>query len=185
MKPSISKMAIVSPSREVIWWAIEGPNQVLWIKKFKEVIWELTLQERHYKDRRGYSHEALLQKAVCVIHPDSWTVLTTQGNDNSSILITGSGKKDFRDIVTEKTSGLETGIAEQNFWECYALTEDYKWPLYVFHTRIVIAHTQGAVTSLIGHTTSWKNPQKAMEQVGAMEKNIILWLANEIQKKRN
>ena len=184
MKPSISKMAIVSPSREIIWGATEGTNQVLWIEKFREAVWELTLQERHYKHRREYAHEALLQKAVCVIHPDTWTILTTQRDGQTTILTTGSGKKDIGEIMEEKITGLETGIAEQVFWECYAVTGVNKWPLYVFQTRIVMARTQGSVSSLLGNSTSWWNPSKVFNQVNQMEQNIIRWIALEVQRRK-
>lgn len=42
-------------------------------------------------------------------------LLMTQGNDRSSMLITGSGRKAIGEILAEKTTGLEAGIAEQVF----------------------------------------------------------------------
>lgn len=186
MDQSIHKMAIMSPSRKEISQGMWGNTSVLWIEDFHGKIGEIMTQERHYRDRNAYRHEALLQKAICVLHPTSWDVLTSQSSDKASILITWSGNKNFEQVVQEKTSGLEKDItsADHTFWECYALTENSRWPLYVFHTRIVVAQTKSSVSSALGLEFDWKNPRTANQMVPAMEQNLIQWIACEIQKRR-
>lgn len=47
-----------------------------------------------------------------------------------------------------------------------------------------MARTQGSVSSLVDYATSWQNPQEAMGKVGTMEKNMILWIADEVRKRQ-
>lgn len=186
MKWTINKMVVVSPGREKILETAQGNNGVISPDQFENAAGELTLQERHYHKRTDYLHETILQKALCVICPSSWNVLTYRWNNSTSIIMTGSGTKDFENIVNEKLRWIHVDVSHWILWEMYGVTAEYRWPLYVFHTRVVMTQVQWKVISLVAqHTgTAWENPKTAFERVSPLDKNMILWIAQEIQKRK-
>ena len=171
----ITKPVIVSHGRSELLRITGGIDSHIPLEDIRTVTGtKLRTEDRIFAHKWFYWGDVVLQRWIIVLNNDWEVLVSSEGNlppETETLLISGSGNKNFRVISSEKLHWL---LWDDKSWEVFAITEtSAATGTYGFIVKVILWND--VFTSKTERTLTWKSSDdlKNNGRITVMERNLL------------